>query len=43
MVVSAALLIASVLVHADAPREPYSRWLAVLSALVFVWGILAKK
>jgi predicted unusual protein kinase regulating ubiquinone biosynthesis (AarF/ABC1/UbiB family) len=43
MVVSAALLIAAVMVHADAPREPYSRWLAVLSALVFVWGILAKK
>ena len=43
MVVSAALLIAGVLVHAEAPREPYGQWLAILSALVFLWGILAKR
>ena len=43
MVVSAALLIAGVIVHADAPHEPYGQWLAVLAALVFLWGVLAKK
>jgi predicted unusual protein kinase regulating ubiquinone biosynthesis (AarF/ABC1/UbiB family) len=43
MVASAALLIAAVMVHADAPREPYAKWLAILSALVFLWGILAKR
>jgi predicted unusual protein kinase regulating ubiquinone biosynthesis (AarF/ABC1/UbiB family) len=43
MVVSAALLIAAVMVHADTPREPYAQWLAILSALVFLWGILAKR
>src|SRR6185503_2282616 len=43
MVVSAALLIAGVMVHADRPSEPYGAWLAILSALVFLWGILAKR
>jgi len=43
MVVSAALLIAGVLVHADRPGQPYGGWLAILSALVFLWGILAKR
>ncbi|HEV8582835.1 MAG TPA: AarF/UbiB family protein [Thermoanaerobaculia bacterium] len=43
MVVSAALLIAGVMVHADAPGEPYGQWLAILSGLVFLWGIVSKK
>jgi len=43
MVVSAALLIAGVMFHADRPGEPYGGWLAILSALVFLWGILAKR
>ncbi len=43
MVVSAALLIAGVMVHADAPDEPYALWLAILSGLVFLWGVLAKR
>jgi predicted unusual protein kinase regulating ubiquinone biosynthesis (AarF/ABC1/UbiB family) len=43
MVVSAALLIAAVMVHADAPEEPYAAGLAVLSALVFLWGVLSKR
>jgi predicted unusual protein kinase regulating ubiquinone biosynthesis (AarF/ABC1/UbiB family) len=43
MVVSAALLIAAVMVHADAPNEPYAQGLAVLSALVFLWGVLSKR
>lgn len=43
MVVSAALLIAGVMVHADSPDEPWARGLAVLAALVFLWGILSKR
>ncbi len=43
MVVSAALLIAGVMVHADAPSEPYALWLAILSGLVFLWGVFAKR
>ncbi|HEY7213966.1 MAG TPA: hypothetical protein VIC28_05010, partial [Thermoanaerobaculia bacterium] len=43
MVVSAALLIAGVMVRAGRPGEPYGLWLAILSALVFLWGILAKR
>ena len=43
MVVSAALLIAAVMVHADAPEERYAQGLALLAALVFVWGILSKR
>jgi predicted unusual protein kinase regulating ubiquinone biosynthesis (AarF/ABC1/UbiB family) len=42
MVVSAALLIAGVMVRAGRPGEPYGLWLAI-SALVFLWGILAKR
>lgn len=43
MVVSAALLIAGVMIRAGRPAEPYGAWLAILSALVFLWGILAKR
>jgi predicted unusual protein kinase regulating ubiquinone biosynthesis (AarF/ABC1/UbiB family) len=43
MVVSAALLIAGVMVHVDAPREPYGRWLALLAGVIFLWGILTKR
>jgi len=43
MVVSAALLIAAIMVHADAPKEPYAQGLAILSALVFLWGVLSKR
>ncbi|HEX9944493.1 MAG TPA: AarF/UbiB family protein [Thermoanaerobaculia bacterium] len=43
MVVSAALLIAAVMVHADTPQEPYAQGLAILAALVFLWGVLSKR
>jgi predicted unusual protein kinase regulating ubiquinone biosynthesis (AarF/ABC1/UbiB family) len=43
MVISAALLIAGVMIHANRPGEPYGKWLAFLSAAVFLWGILAKR
>lgn len=43
MVTSAALLIAAVIVHADAPGEPYGMWLAIAAGLVFLWGILSKR
>ncbi len=43
MVVSAGLLIAGVMIRAGRPDEPYGLWLAILSALVFLWGVLAKR
>jgi predicted unusual protein kinase regulating ubiquinone biosynthesis (AarF/ABC1/UbiB family) len=43
MVVSAALLIAGVMVHAQVPEEPYGKWLAALSGVVFLWGVLSKR
>lgn len=43
MVTSAALLIAAVIVHADAPGEPYGMWLAIAAGLVFLWGVLSKR
>ena len=43
MVTSAALLIAGVIVHADAPGKPYGMWLAIGAGLVFLWGILSKR
>ena len=43
MVVSAALLIAGVMVHADVPEEPYGKWLAGLAGVVFLWGVLSKR
>jgi predicted unusual protein kinase regulating ubiquinone biosynthesis (AarF/ABC1/UbiB family) len=43
MVTSAALLIAAVIVHADAPGEPYGMWLAIAAGLIFLWGILSKR
>ena len=43
MVVSAALLIAGVMVHAQVPQEPYGKWLATLSGVVFLWGVLSKR
>jgi predicted unusual protein kinase regulating ubiquinone biosynthesis (AarF/ABC1/UbiB family) len=43
MVVSAALLIAGVMVHAQVPEEPYGKWLAGLSGVVFLWGVLSKR
>ncbi len=43
MVVSAGLLIAGVMVHAQVPSEPYGKGLAVLSGVVFLWGVLSKR
>lgn len=43
MVVSAALLIAGVMVHAQVPEEPYGKWLATLAGVVFLWGVLSKR
>lgn len=43
MVVSAALLIAGVMIHANSPDRPYGQGLVVLSGLVFVWGVLSKR
>ncbi len=43
MVVSAALLLAGVLLHLDAPGEPYGRGLLAAAGLTFLWGTLAKR
>ena len=42
MVVAAGLLISGVLVHADAPGEPYGQWLAVGAGVAFVYGLLRR-
>jgi hypothetical protein len=31
------------MIRAGRPDEPYGLWLAILSGLVFLWGILAKR
>jgi predicted unusual protein kinase regulating ubiquinone biosynthesis (AarF/ABC1/UbiB family) len=43
MVVSAALLISGVMIHLDAPEQPYGRWMALLAGIFFLWGTLAKR
>jgi len=43
MVVSAALLLAGVLLHVNAPGEPYGRGLLVAAGITFLWGTLAKR
>lgn len=43
MIVSAALLISGVMVRLDRPDEPAGRWLLLLSALAFLWGVLARR
>jgi predicted unusual protein kinase regulating ubiquinone biosynthesis (AarF/ABC1/UbiB family) len=43
MIVSAALLIAGVMLRIDRPEEPAGRWLLALSALTFLWGVLARR
>jgi predicted unusual protein kinase regulating ubiquinone biosynthesis (AarF/ABC1/UbiB family) len=43
MIVSAALLISGVMVRLDRPDEPAGRWLLALSALAFLWGVLARR
>ena len=41
-VVSAGMLIAGVMVHAQAPDRPWGWWLAGAGALAFLWGALTK-
>ncbi|HEY0514226.1 MAG TPA: AarF/UbiB family protein [Thermoanaerobaculia bacterium] len=41
-VVAAGLLIAGVIVHADAPGTPYGWWLMAAAGLAFLWGALTK-
>jgi predicted unusual protein kinase regulating ubiquinone biosynthesis (AarF/ABC1/UbiB family) len=41
-VVAAGLLIAGVLVHANAPGTPYGWWLMAAGGLAFLWGALTK-
>lgn len=43
MIVSAALLISGVMLRIDRPGEPAGRWLLALSALTFLWGVLARR
>jgi predicted unusual protein kinase regulating ubiquinone biosynthesis (AarF/ABC1/UbiB family) len=43
MVVSAALLLAGVLLHLDSPGELYGRGLLAAAGLTFLWGTLAKR
>ena len=43
MIVSAALLISGVMLRIDRPEEPTGRWLLALSALTFLWGVLARR
>ena len=40
MIVSAALLIAGVMLRIDQPEAPEGRWLLALSRLSFLWGVL---
>jgi predicted unusual protein kinase regulating ubiquinone biosynthesis (AarF/ABC1/UbiB family) len=41
-VVSAGMLIAGVMVHAQAPDRPWGWWLVAAGALAFLWGALTK-
>lgn len=41
-VLAAALLIGAVLLHVDAPRQPWDRWFAGLALVSFLWGTLTK-
>lgn len=43
MIVSAALLISGVMLRIERPEEPAGRWLLALSALTFLWGVLARR
>lgn len=43
MVVSAALLLAGVILHADTPGEPYGRWMMGAAGVAFLWGTLGKR
>lgn len=43
MIVSAALLISGVMLRIDRPEEPAGRWLLALSAMTFLWGVLARR
>jgi predicted unusual protein kinase regulating ubiquinone biosynthesis (AarF/ABC1/UbiB family) len=43
MVVAAALLISGVMVRLGHPHEPAGRWLLLLSALSFLWGMLGSR
>ncbi|HWN45527.1 MAG TPA: AarF/UbiB family protein [Thermoanaerobaculia bacterium] len=43
MIASAALLISGVMLRIDRPEEPSGRWLLALSALTFLWGVLARR
>jgi predicted unusual protein kinase regulating ubiquinone biosynthesis (AarF/ABC1/UbiB family) len=43
MVVSAALLLAGVMLHTDAPGEPYGRWMMGAAGVAFLWGTLGKR
>jgi len=41
-VVAAGMLLAGVMVHAQAPGRPWGWWLAAAGALAFLWGALTK-
>lgn len=43
MIVSAALLIAGVMLRADNPQVPHGMWLIILAALSFLYGVLTKR
>jgi predicted unusual protein kinase regulating ubiquinone biosynthesis (AarF/ABC1/UbiB family) len=43
MIVSAALLIAGVMLRIERPGEPESVWLLALCALAFLWGVLVRR
>lgn len=43
MIVSAALLIAGVMLQADAPQAPHGTWLIGFAALSFLYGVLTKR
>jgi hypothetical protein len=43
MIVSAALLIAGVMLRADSPQVPHGTWLILLALLSFLYGVLTKR
>lgn len=43
MIVSAALLIAGVMLRADSPQAPHGTWLILLALLSFLYGVLTKR
>ncbi|HVG11085.1 MAG TPA: AarF/UbiB family protein [Thermoanaerobaculia bacterium] len=43
MIAASALLISGVMLRIDRPEEPAGRWLLALSALTFLWGVLARR